>query len=146
MFVNDFKLESIHLFVRVREGDGRDELRVSHLLLGNRYDLFPHRNQPVGRGREVVSDGLMQRGQVVAGHGGVHVVLDMEIHVPIPTPHDRVVQIETAADESEVVHHIGLVLAAEVAMVHANVLGGGGGESVSVNVNARVTDGVRVAC
>ena len=118
------KSHLVNFFIPVRERDGRDEVRVFYLLSGHVDNLLPNRNESVRCWWQVVLDGLVQRGEVVARHGGVHVVLDMKVHVPIPTPHNRVVQIETSGTQSEVVHNPWIAVSIEIAMVHADMLGG----------------------
>jgi len=75
--------------------------RVRLLFFQNGVDLAPDADKASGRGRELVLDHFMKFAEVVAGHGGIHVVLDVVVHLPIEKPNHRVER-EGAATEAEV--------------------------------------------
>jgi hypothetical protein len=59
------------------------EVRLRLLPLLDRGDLAPGGAEALGGLGKVVADGAVQSAEAVAGHGGVHVVLDVEVHVPV---------------------------------------------------------------
>lgn len=75
--------------------------RIRFLFFQNGIDLAPDTDEPVGRGREFMADHFVKLAEIVAGHGGIHVVLDVVVHLPIEKPNHRV-ECEGAAAEAEV--------------------------------------------
>ena len=81
--------------------DGLGVGGVEALALEDGEDLAPHAEQAPRGGGQVVADGGVEEGQVVAGDVGVHVVLGVVVHVPVEEGDERV-QGKGAAAEAEV--------------------------------------------
>ena len=75
--------------------------RVRLLFFQNGVDLAPDAGKALGCGREIVPDHLVKFAKVVAGNGGIHVVLNVVVHLPIEKPNHGV-ECEGAAAEAEV--------------------------------------------
>ena len=71
------------------------------MFFQNGVDLAPNANKAIGRWREVMLDHFVKFAEIVAGHGGIHVVLDVVVHLPIEKPNHRV-ECEGAAAEAEI--------------------------------------------
>ena len=76
-------------------------------------DLPPVGDQAAAAGRKVVGHRLVQAFEPVAGHRGVHVVLDVVVHVPVEKAHEGAEQ-DGAGAEAEIGHLV----------AQADVLGG----------------------
>ena len=75
--------------------------RVRLLFFQNGIDLAPDTDEPIGRGREFMADHFVKLAEIVAGHRGIHVVLDVVVHLPIEKSNHRV-ECECAAAEAEI--------------------------------------------
>ena len=65
-------------------------------------------------------DRLVQLGEMVAWYCSIHMVLCMVVHMPVPEAHQRVVEVESARVQPEVIH----CFSAKVSVGEPNVLRG----------------------
>lgn len=66
-------------------------------------NFLPDPDEPMWGRREVVPDHPVEPVQMIARHGGEHVVLDMVVHLPIKKAEHRVER-ERAAAEAKIIH------------------------------------------
>ena len=81
-------------------------LGIFHLLALDFCDVDPRFPEAVGAAGQIVLDPSVQTGEAVTGYGRVHMVFDVEVHMPVEELDDRV-QVNRTAGEPEVGHLVG---------------------------------------